>query len=620
MVFSMKLLRMYTTVMSLLGVLAFTELSLAIEIQIADQEAKDGKGLARLELRDAKSIKSNLLKFRIKTPYSCPRSGFTAEEQQQAIREAKDIYVKSKKKANAYSAKKDYLAMTTAWQGCNYATDVIAAFGSLEDAEWVHKNVKGRKSTQAIGQIYLRHGKKLSDFNDDSALKWPLAVNLAQAKDKEALDYLVARAKTDEKINLHGVMDLLMKRGHPEATAVAKEVVDDYLKALAEGTLPNSHYSTNRVLPFAIIQLAIDPQAGEDYQKKIDGIVISETVMRAPILLISVKDPRPVFDMFFGRIGKMGSWDESRVKWFDWHTKSLYAATAGRNSADVAMITKHYKNLVYNAALRLKAMGNTHERAVGILTNQIMDVNTSGLRLSGRAASLCQSYDDSVRTSFRFRFTPWIKMQWMPETVLPFVGSKQRSGLSEDRLSPFSNESLVTLAATYKDVDPDVQRGFLLHHKMINKSFISPHPAPLGAVRNAAVRLSGSQPGVAAHTIIQVVTPRNKDKLIIGFKIRSIHHDGGGLASAIDSNHLKLRKLSDDHCKSQVSNVRSETTAGKVVKLDFVKTTDSGIQLYQCAMPSSGVRDLYLHYDWTPMDDSYPLVHALYEPWFALLK
>ncbi len=38
------------------------------------------------------------------------------------------------------------------------------------------------------------------------------------------------------------------------------------------------------------------------------------------------------------------------------------------------------------------------------------------------------------------------------------------------------------------------------------------------------------------------------------------------------------------------------------------------------AMPSSGVRDLYLHYDWTPMDDSYPLVHALYEPWFALLK
>jgi hypothetical protein len=615
----MKLLRASLCVVALLGLGSIKRAS-AIEIQIADLEAKDGKGVAKLELKDAKSIRSLLRKFRIKQAFHCPRSGFSDEEQKKAISEAKVLFTKLKKLRSERQKKKDYSGMSNASKGCGYALGVIAAYGSLEDVEWLQTNVAGYKAAEGVGQIYFRHGKKLSDFKGEETSKLSLAIYLAKARDKEALAYILRRAKEDEKIKLYGFLDLLMKRGRPEATPAAKEIVDVYLKALAEGKLPNSQYMFYASLAQAVIQLSIDPQVGEDYKKKIDGIVLSENSMRNPLLLMCVKDPRPVFDMSFGKIGKMSSWDESRVRQFNWHNDLLYAAVAGRNSEDVNTITRHYTNLVYNSARKLNALGTTNERHVGILTNQIMDVNVSGIRLSGNAASLCQAYYGSARTSFRFKKTPWIKMQWTPETVLPFVGAKNRWGESVDRLSPFSNEELTKLAATYKDVDLLIQKAFLLSHKMLNTSFISPNPAPLGAVRNGLVRLGGSQTGVAVHTIIQIVTPSTKDKLTVGFKIRSVHHDGGGLASAIGQNHVALKKLSDDHCKSQVSNVRCETTAGKMVELKLVKTTDGGIQLYECPMPGGGVRDLYLRYDWTPMDDSYPLVHALYEPWFALVK
>lgn len=578
---------------------------------------------ATIELRNAATLKNIIARYRLKEPFPCPRYGFTLEEKMQGVAQAKDCITRLKERHSQIAAlQKDttanYILQSNLYKAINQCSQVIGAYGSPQDAEWINKQVTGVHSPFACAQIYLRHNvpfEKIAENPDIESLL-DIAFDMARAKNKPALDWIEQRLEAGKNVGLlHIALPLIVKNQHPTASKYSEQVIDDYLAALAKRKDPNKNVRFWGSLPWALIQIHIDQN--QEYLAKVANLKIPEAASRNELYHLIAKDPLPLLDMLLGIKGKLSKADEAGFGKADLNGNLLRSATELRSAEEVNKIVQHYSNGIAMISNRMKLFGG-FDRINSYTADQIIRLEMSATRPSASAASLVESYSDSQNTEYRFRYTPWIKMLWIPDYMLEMIASTNAYYLSIDRLSAFSHDEVKKSARKLNQPPKEILEALMLHHKFINQAFKTPQSVTLGALHSAAVRIKDPNQKLGVHSLIQVITPKTQGKLTIAFKLRSIHKDAGGLGSAISKNHLKLESLDKDNCRAQIGNVRCVTNQGITVPLEFSRTTQGGIHVFECPMPKGGVSGLNLYFDWSPMGETHTLSHPLYEPWFAL--
>ncbi len=592
------------------------------EIVVVDQHGERWEETVRLELRDSEALRKTLQAWREKDYYICPREGLSGDERQAAVDQAKEL-LRRNWETYAVERMKDpppldgMFALEQAQKQCG---KVLAALGRIEDAAWLLAEPEPFFTDigDVAAQIYARHGigfSKLDDQDVERWQNWVVAVAMAKQKDKGALDWMVSAPSSGAKTNLGAEMvKLLALNRHPSATPVAKEVIDRYLAERGEGKGPGDYFTNAPVLPWAILQIHMDPGAS-DYQARIEGIAISENVC-GEVLWAGVTDPRPLIEMAFGVKGALTDWEKYEIEIGKWPTAKLRAAIANRPSRESQDLIAFYKE----SALQSGLIDDWafREDLVANLVNQRVTMNMSAQIPAEMAAHLVKIYSDSPNTRGRFREAPWIRMNWLPDWLAPIIGKENTRTVSLDRLATFPHERLVEKLAKQTGNSKVVQDSFLLYHKVLSPAFEAPLRLANGGNHAPTVRLEGEFGNVGIQSHVQMVGQRKGEGLTVGFRVTSVHYDDGGLGSAIGKFHEKLAVIDEDSGRSMIGEVRWDGRSGAEGKLEFSRTVEGGVHVFKGTIPGGDVSDVYLRYEWTPPGAVYVLSHPLYEPWFAL--
>ncbi len=147
--------------MSIVFVLAMQS-SLAAKLVLIEESTVTVDEVATIELRSADELKKVIARYRLKSPFACPRDGFTQKEKEQAVTQAKDCITRLQKSSSELNLKNgsksaSWIIDENLYKAVSQCAQVIGALGSLKDVDWMNKHVPGDARSFTNAQIYMRH-------------------------------------------------------------------------------------------------------------------------------------------------------------------------------------------------------------------------------------------------------------------------------------------------------------------------------------------------------------------------------------------------------------------------------------------------------------------------------